>query len=95
MVGQESADKIFLTCCALHNWLLLEDGLDSAWEDGVQSDWEGQLGLNNVQDVEYHIPDAVLSLMTRGEMQRYDVSGMGFGSDVLDNEPLLPLPQSH
>jgi hypothetical protein len=82
LVGQESADKIFLTCCALHNWLLHEDGLDSAWEDGVQSDWEGQLGLHNVQDVEYHIPDAVQRLMSRREMQHFDVSGMGFGSDV-------------
>jgi hypothetical protein len=96
LVGQESADKIFLTCCALHNWLLNEDGLNKAWEDGVLSDWEGELGLHNVQDVEYHIPDAVQRLMTRGELRRYDVSGMGFRSNVRDGEqPPLPLPPSH
>lgn len=34
----ESADKIFHTCCALHNWLLESDGIDDDWEDGVESD---------------------------------------------------------
>jgi hypothetical protein len=29
--GQEAGDKIFLTCCALHNWLLHVDGLDKHW----------------------------------------------------------------
>ena len=28
--GVESADKIWLTCCALHNWLLETDGLDES-----------------------------------------------------------------
>jgi hypothetical protein len=55
-----------LTRCALRKWLLNEDGLDKAWEDGVLSDWEGELGLHNVQDVEYHIPSAVQRFMTRG-----------------------------
>jgi len=42
--GIEAADKIWLTCCALHNWLLVVDGLDKDWEQGVQSDWQGELG---------------------------------------------------
>jgi hypothetical protein len=34
--GQQPADKIFRTCCALHNWLLYHaDGLDKQWENGV------------------------------------------------------------
>jgi hypothetical protein len=49
--GQESADQIFLTCCALHIWLLNKDGLDKDWEDRVQSDWEGHLGFHDLQDV--------------------------------------------
>ena len=57
LLGQAPADKIFMTCCALHNWLLNEDGLDKAWEDGVPSDWEGHLGLQDIQDAEHHIPD--------------------------------------
>jgi Plant transposon protein len=34
--GTENADKIWKTCCALHNMLLEVDGLDEKWEDGVQ-----------------------------------------------------------
>jgi hypothetical protein len=37
--GPESADKIWLTCCALHNCLLEADGLN---------DWEGEIGLNDM-----------------------------------------------
>jgi hypothetical protein len=32
--GIEATDKIWLTCCALHNFLLDEDGLDESW-DGI------------------------------------------------------------
>ena len=39
--GPAAADKVWLTCCALHNLLLEEDGLD---------EWEGELGLNDLQD---------------------------------------------
>ena len=42
--GVECADNIFLTCCALHNWLLEVDGLDKEWRNGVLSDWEGAIG---------------------------------------------------
>ena len=30
--GTDVADKIWKTCCALHNWLLEIDGLDKCWE---------------------------------------------------------------
>jgi hypothetical protein len=73
---KESADKVFLTCCALHIWLLNEDGLDKDWENGVQSDWEGRLGFHDIQDVEHHIHDAVWRLMTRTPLWRYNISGM-------------------
>ena len=36
----EQCDQLWLTCCALHNMLLFEDGLDKNWENGVASDWE-------------------------------------------------------
>ena len=42
--GVECADDIFLTCCALHNWLLEIDGLDKEWRHGIPSDWEGEIG---------------------------------------------------
>jgi hypothetical protein len=36
----ESVEKIWKTCCALHNWLLDIDGLDNEWQCGVvSSDW--------------------------------------------------------
>jgi hypothetical protein len=38
-----AADRVWLTCCALHNFLLGEDVLD---------DWNGELlGLNNLEDL--------------------------------------------
>jgi hypothetical protein len=31
--GLEYLDDVWYTCCALHNWLLREDGLDQGWEE--------------------------------------------------------------
>ena len=31
---------MWLTFCALHNWLLEVDSLAKGWEHGVQSDWK-------------------------------------------------------
>jgi hypothetical protein len=42
VVQPEAADKIWLTCCALHNWLLEADAID---------DWDGELGLNDIEDL--------------------------------------------
>ncbi|KAI2511437.1 Plant transposon protein [Fragilaria crotonensis] len=37
----EIADNIWLTCCALHNMLVLNvDGLNRGWQNGVPSYWE-------------------------------------------------------
>ena len=38
--GIKSTDRVWLTCCALHNWLLEVDGLAKGWENGVKSNWE-------------------------------------------------------
>ena len=38
--GTDACDKVFKTCCALHNLLLESDGLDQRWEEGVQCDYE-------------------------------------------------------
>ena len=78
--GQEAADKIFLTCCALHNWLVDVDGLDEKWKEGVTSMWEGALGCHHdLCDVEEHLPDAIARLMSPAALRAYDVSGMGIG----------------
>jgi DDE superfamily endonuclease len=42
--GPVAADRVWLTCCALHNFLLEEDGLE---------EWNGELGMNEVGDMAY------------------------------------------
>jgi Plant transposon protein len=69
--GQQPADKIFRTCCALHNWLLNVDGLDKQWENGVPSIWEGELGHHDLSDVNRHIPHPLRRILSRTELVRY------------------------
>jgi hypothetical protein len=45
--GVEAVDKIWKTCCAFHNMLLEIDGLDS--------EWEGELGMHDEADLMNHI----------------------------------------
>jgi hypothetical protein len=56
--GVEATDKIWMTCCAFHNWLLDIDGLDEKWEGGIPSDWESELGLHEMKDASRYVPPA-------------------------------------
>jgi hypothetical protein len=38
--GAATADAIFKTCCAMHNWLLEVDGLDDKCEQRKSSIWQ-------------------------------------------------------
>jgi hypothetical protein len=78
--GVDSADRIWLTCCALHNWLLEIDGLDKKWEDGVPSDWEGELGQHESSDLRRYA-DPVRRLNSPVAARTYDMSGIGVGDD--------------
>ena len=90
----EKADKIFLTCCALHNWLLDVDGLSAPWEGAVStvtatrdegvviSDWDGELGQYEEEDLGF-LPEAVRNLNNPAAMRANDISGMGPGSDTV------------
>jgi hypothetical protein len=84
--GVECADKIFLTCCALHNWLLEIDGLASSWNNGIsteaESDWNGALGEHDPDD-NHVVPRAIMNLHNPVAMRTYDLSGMGPGSDAI------------
>jgi len=81
--GVEAADKIWMTCCALHNWLLEVDGLDEKREIGVPNDWEGELGDHRNEDILRHVqPFAIQRLITPSETRQYDTSGMGPGNGV-------------
>jgi hypothetical protein len=73
--GVISADEIWKTCCALHNWLLEIDGLDEHWEDGVPSEWQGELGEH------YDEPEPIRRLHAPVAARHYDLSGLGAGSD--------------
>jgi hypothetical protein len=43
--GVDAVDYVWLTCCALHNWLLDIDGFTEEWVGDVrQSKWDGDLG---------------------------------------------------
>jgi hypothetical protein len=64
LLGQRSADYILLTCCALHNWLLNEDGLSAGWEEGTPSIWERSLGFHDVCNAQEHLPAAIQRLIS-------------------------------
>ena len=82
-----SCDRVWLTCCALHNFLLAEDGMDSTWRAGIPTDWEGEAGEHDPDDVIRHInPVFRIQNINVDELRRYDTSGLGFGSDVSPDE---------
>jgi hypothetical protein len=91
LFGVKAADKTFLTCCALHNWLLEVDGLDERWQDGVASDWE--VSNEDTDDDVTSTSDthgALLRLRHPVRQRNYnDTSGMGPGDDVLLTENVL------
>ena len=80
--GTIPTDRIWLTCCALHNLLLDADGLAREWENGVPSDWEGEMGEHNSSDVSKFAPNFAVRRLNNPQLRRnYDTSGMGVGSD--------------
>ena len=76
--GVEVVDKVWKTCCALHNWLLEIDGLDG--------DWEGSIGLHDARDVLQHLPFALQRLQADGDLRSYDSSGIGPGDDRINHD---------
>lgn len=75
----EVVDDIWRTCCALHNFLLEEDGLNSTWESGLNaSDYLGELGQHDGVDAGRHVP---LVFARANDPRTYDISGMGTGRD--------------
>ncbi len=58
--GLDNVDKVWFTCCALHNWLLEVDGLTDKWNGGIPvSDWEGPLGQMDYDGLWESIPNAI------------------------------------
>jgi len=52
----KDADRIWKTCCALHNVLLEVDGLDDKWEADALSECQRELGEHYNAT---HIPQAI------------------------------------
>ena len=74
--GVDVTDKIWKTCCALHNVLLEKDGLSH--------EWSGALGEFDFDEETDEIPFALQRLSSPSERRQYDDSGMGPG--VLHDE---------
>lgn len=76
-----AVDSIWKTCCALHNFLLNEDGLDTLWEEGVLCDYDGEYGCHDAEDLHrtVHYSANPLALNNFGD-RHFDLSGMGFTS---------------
>jgi hypothetical protein len=84
--GIDIADKIWLTCCALHNLLLDVDGLDERWSAGIPSDWAGELGRFDGDDTYLAtnlIPMAIQRLNDPDAIRNYDTSSAGIGEDFV------------
>jgi hypothetical protein len=90
--GVEAVDKVWLTCCALHNWLLEIDGLDDDWEGRdlpSTSVWEGELGDVDVKGLSNNIVE--LATANSLPVRSFDSSGMGPGEDINAVEERHPL----
>ena len=92
-----AADKVFTTCCALHNWLLEVDGLGAWWEESVRSDWDsGASYVDGACDEKNMVPDAVVRLRHPVKQHNYDLSGMGAGSDgYTEHKFCYPTPEEN
>ena len=72
--GVDSCDKIWKTCCALHNLLLDVDGLSEHWD--------GELGVFDSYAFGDSMPFALTRLSNPLVRRQYDTSGMGAASHL-------------
>ena len=69
-------EQIWLTCCALHNYLLEHDGFDQAWVAGGECPWQARVdgqGLHDIEDLE---SDVFANLPMEQRTRHVDLSGM-------------------
>ena len=69
--GVDNADKIWFTCCAIHNMLLDIDC--------ITRDWNNANGLFDFDEESERLPYALQRLANPSERRHYDSSGMGPG----------------
>ena len=81
----DADDSVWFICCALHNWSLELDKLTDEWVVGVRkvvSEWGGDLGCLDFEDVLVEVPNALACLSVNFNPRNYDLWGVGPGSDV-------------
>ena len=78
--GIEATDQIWMTCCALHNFLLEEDGLDDRWD---MNKYMESLGHHDDHDIRRFL-ETCNGRVSQTQRQ-FDTSDMGAGSDVQRN----------
>lgn len=74
-------DKVWLTCCLLHNWLLEIDGLGADWDSQtlpLSSEWKGEMGQINTEGL--------------STPYNYNTSSMGHGADINESEERQETP---
>jgi hypothetical protein len=85
--GIDSTDRIWLTCCALHNFLLEEDGLDLNWDGNLEMELFGDGGRGNDEaDVSGLGNDAIVV----GNDD--SIAGSNFHEDTIHETPTMPEP---
>ena len=83
----EASDNIWMTCCALHNFLLDVDGLSHKWEEGVPSSFETEAGEFADEDIPAAIRRLVDPTGIEGHRLRtFDSSQFGYQSRDDDDD---------
>jgi len=92
----DAVNKVWLLCCALHNWLLEIGGLSAEWSEisaiPGSSDWEGELGDCDFEGINVGVPWSLARLSQHLDPRTLDLSGMGPGIDVCEQR-MQPDPE--
>ena len=75
--GIHTCDKIWLICCALHNYLLEIDGLSEQWRNGVMSVYEEDVDEVNT------LSFSLKRLAKPDKPKQFAISKSGYGNDVV------------
>ena len=75
----QDCDRMWLTCCALHNMLLDVDGLHKNWESGTRSDWEVMYNNSIARNSQSNLntPFAISRLNRHYAMESFNDTGGG------------------
>ena len=83
--GITVCDRVWLTCCALHNFLLEEDGLDGQW--GASSYLSEANSQHDYEDIEFFFQQGNSNRIREGQ-NAFDASGLGAGTDKEKDEDI-------